>query len=174
MTTAPDLGQLAVLRPWLGRAEGLVGRRIADARQHAAAGSLGIATDRLRELTQQLTRHVSDARAHFYCTSFHDHRRAGLDPDVHDLTMAATPEGEAVARQATILRSDVVFDLVDMVSDAEAALQSATLAGGGEYLDSWASATRDRLDSRVRRELSDSQIVIFEAVGQILIKPELR
>ena len=61
-----------------------------------------------------------------------------------------------------------------MISDAEAALQSATLGGGGEYLDSWARATRDRLDSRVRRELSDSQIVIFEAVGQILIKPELR
>ena len=72
------------------------------------------------------------------------------------------------------MNRSIVFDLVDMVSDAEAALQSAALAGGGDFLESWAVDARDRIESRVRRELSDSQIAIFEAVGQILIKPELR
>ena len=52
--------------------------------------------------------------------------------------MAPTPDGEAAAPRATILGSNIVFDLVDIVSDAEAGLQSATLAGGGEFLESWA------------------------------------
>ena len=172
--TAPNPDHLAALRPWLDRAAGMVERRIADARQHAAAGSLPVATARLRELTQQLGRHVSDARAAFYRQSFADHARAGLDPDVHDLSMAPTPDGEAAARRATILGSNIVFDLVDIVSDAEAGLQSAILAGGGEFLESWAGTSRDRLDARVRSELSNSQIAIFEAVGQILVKPEFR
>jgi hypothetical protein len=88
--------------------------------------------------------------------------------------MRPTPEGEAVVRKATIMNRDIAFDLVDMVSDAEAGLKSAALAGGGEYLESWAETTRDRVASRVRTELSDSQIAIFEAVGQILIKPKPR
>lgn len=88
--------------------------------------------------------------------------------------MGPTAEGEAAARRATVLGSNIVFELVDLVSDAEAGLQSATLAGGGEFLESWATETRDRLDSRVRSELSNSQMAIFGAVGTILIKPELR
>jgi hypothetical protein len=172
--TAPDPELLAALRPTLDRAAGLVERRIADARQHAAAGSLSTATARLRELTGSLTRHVSDSRASFYRQSFARHARAGLDPDVHQVGMGPTPEGEAAVRNATIMNRDIAFDLVDMVSDAEAALQSAALAGGGEYLDGWAATTRDRIAARVRTELSDSQMAIYSAVGDILVKPELR
>jgi hypothetical protein len=172
--TAPNPDHLAALRPWLDRAEGMVDRRIADAKQHAAAGSLPTATARLRELTQSLSRHVSDARASFYRSSFAEHARAGLDPDVHQLGVGPTPEGEAAARRATIMNRSIVFDLVDLVSDAEAGLQSATLAGGGDYLETWAGEHRDRIESRVRRELSDSQIAIFHAVGTILVKPEFR
>ena len=172
--TTPNPEHLAALRPSLDRAAGMVERRIADAKQHAAAGSLPVATTRLRGPTHSLGRHVSDARASIYRHSFADHARAGLDPAVHDVSMGPTAEGEAAARRATMLGSNIVFELVDIVSDAEAGLQSATLAGGGEFLESWATETRDRLDSRVRSELSNSQIAIFGAVGTILIKPELR
>ena len=172
--TAPNPELLAALRPWLDRAEGLVERRIADARAHAAAGALPTATRRLRELTSSLVNHVGDARAHFYRSAFQQHARGGLDPDVHQVGLGPTAEGEAAARKATIMQRSIVFDLVDAMSDAEAGLQSAALAGGGDYLDAWAGENRDRLVGRVRGELSDSQIAIFEAVGQILIKPELR
>ena len=121
-----------------------------------------------------LTRHVSDARAHFYRSAFAQHRHAGLDPDVHQLGLAPTPEGEAAARRTEIMGRRYAFDLIDLVSDAEAALTSAALAGGGQHLENWTAENGDRLSSRVRSELSTSQIAIFEAVGQILIKPELR
>jgi hypothetical protein len=172
--TAPDPELLTALRPRIDRAVGLVERRLEDARAHAAAGSPPTATGRLRELTHSLTRHVSDSRAHFYRSAFAQHARKGLDPDVHDLGLGPTPEGEAAVRKATIMNRDIAFDLVDMVSDAEAGLQSAALAGGGDFLESWASESRDRIVSRVRTELSDSQIAIFEAVGHILVKPEFR
>jgi hypothetical protein len=174
VTTAPDLDLLRQLRPWLDRATGMIDRRIADARVHAAAGNLPAAERRLGELTESLTRHLGDARSHFYRSAFVAHRRNGLDPAIHDTAMAPTPEGEAASRSAEVLGRNYVHDVLDLVSDAQAGLQSATLAGGREYLDGWAREHRDRIESRARSELSNSQIAIFEAVRQILVKPEFR
>lgn len=172
--TAPNSELLAALRPWLDRAEGLVERRIADARAHATAGALPTAELRLRELTGSLNRHVADARAHFYRSAFQQHTRAGLDADVHQVGLGPTAEGEAVARRAEIMGRNYTIDLVDIVGDAQAGLQSAALAGGDDYLEAWAGENRDRLVGRVRSELSTSQIAIYQAVGDILVKSELR
>ena len=151
--TAPNPELLAALRPWLDRAEGLVERRLADARAHAAAGSLPTATRRLRELSGSLVNHIGDARGHFYRSAFGQHTRAGLDPDVHQLGLAPTAEGEAAARKAAVLGRSYVLDVVGLVADAEAGLQSAVLAGGGDYLEAWADESRGRLASRVRGTL---------------------
>ena len=113
-------------------------------------------------------------RPDFYRAAFAQHRGAGLNPDVHQTDLAPTPEGESAARRTTVLGRDYALDLTDLVSDAEAALTSASLAGGGDFLEAWAAENGGRLSSRVRSELSTSQIAIFEAVGQILVKPELR
>ncbi len=171
---APDLELLRALRPEADRAAGNVARRLADARQHAAAGNLPTANRRLSELTETLVRHVGDTRAHFYRAAFAQHRRIGLDPDIHDVTLTPDADGEAVVRKAAVLGRDYVADILDTVSDAQAGLQSAILAGGGDYLEVWEAEHRDRLTGRAAAELSNSQIAIFEAVGQILVKPELR
>ena len=164
----------AALRPWVNQAAGMIERRLSDARQYAAAGSLATAHARLSELAVSLKRHISDARAHYYRAAFAQHTRAGLDPAVHQLGLGPTAEGEAAARRAGIMGRDYAFDVVDIVSDAQASLVSATLAGGDQYLDAWSAENGRRLSSRARTELSDSQISIFHAVGQIFIKPELR
>jgi hypothetical protein len=165
------------LRPWTDRAAGLVQRRIEDARQHAAVGSLLTAEARLLDLLGSLTRHVSDARGHFYKQSFNMHGNAGLDPAVHQIGLWHTAEGEAVARTVPILGRS--YQVHDLVKDARAALQSAGLAEQSSgpdapYLENWAAEHGERIAARVSGELSNSQIAIFEAVGQILVKPEFR
>jgi hypothetical protein len=174
MITAPDPDLLRALRPEADRAAGIVARRLADAKVHAATGNLSTATRRLSELTESLSRHVADTRAHFYRAAFAQHRRIGLDPDIHDVTLQPDAESESYLRRAAVLGRDYVADFLDAVSDAQAGLQSAVLAGGGDYLEAWEGEHRDRLTSRATAELSNSQIAIFEAVGQILVKPEFR
>ncbi len=174
MITAPNPDLLRAFRPEADRAAGIVARRLADAKQHAAAGNLPTANRRLTELTESLTRHVADTRGHFYRAAFAQHRRIGLDPAIHQLDLVPDPEGEAVVRGAAVLGRDYRADILDSVSDAQAGLQSAVLAGGGDYLEAWEGEHRDRLTSRATAELSNSQIAIFEAVGQILVKPEFR
>ena len=178
------------LRPWTDRAAGMIDRRLADARAHAAAGKLDVGHRRLAELTGSLVQHVSDARAAFYRQAFRQHQ-AALDPDVHQLGLGPTHEGERAARTVAILGRNYFADITDLVEDARASLTSAALADqggdlhhflpheggggyGGSYLESWAQNNRDRLAGLTARNLSDAQIAIFEAVGQILIKPELR
>ena len=131
-----------------------------------ALGSLSTATARLGELSQQLVDHIGDARAHFYRAVFPRHRRDGLDPAIHDMTAAPTPEGETAVRRVEVLGQRYHEDVVDLVSDASAALESATLAGGGDWLEAWAGEQHDRLATRVHGELSNSQIAIHEAVGR--------
>jgi hypothetical protein len=165
---------MATLRPWRDRAARLVERRLDDARMHAAAGREATAKARLVELYGSLVRHVSDARGHFYRESFNQHQRAGLDPDIHELSVGPTHDGELAARNTPILGRPYDRDLLDLVEDADRALTSATLAGGGEFLTNWSTTHRDRLVGRANRELSDAQMAIFEAVGEVLVKPELR
>jgi hypothetical protein len=164
------------LRPWTDRAVGLVARRLDDARQHAAAGNLPTAEARLSELYGSLGRHVSDARAHFYRSSF---RAQVIDPEIHQFGLGSTQEGESAARTARILGRSYDLDFRDLVEDSRAALQSAGLAEQSSgpdapYLQIWAEEHRQRITARVAGELSNSQTAIFEAVRQILVKPEFR
>ncbi len=174
MTTVPDPELLRALRPEADRAAGIVARRLADAKTHAAVGNLPTANRRLAELTEAVTRHIGDTRAHFYRSAFAQHRRAGLDPAIHDVDLVPTFEGEAVVRQTPVLGRNYVADFLDQVADAQAGLQSAVLAGGGDWLENWETTHRESLTARATSELSNSQIAIFEAVGQILVKPEFR
>jgi hypothetical protein len=164
------------LRPWTDRAAGLVARRLDDARQHAAAGSLPTAEARLSELYGSLARHVSDARGHFYRSAFRAHE---IDPEIHQTGLGPSQDGEQAARNSPILGRSYDLDFRDLVEDARAALQSAGLAEQSSgpdapYLENWAEEHRQRITARVQGELSNSQIAIFEAVGQILVKPEFR
>ena len=116
----------------------------------------------------------SDARADFYHRAFGQHARAGLDPDIHQIGVGPTHDGEMAARNAIVLGAPYQREVRDLVEDAKAGLQSAALASGGDYLLNWALEHRERINGRIRRELSTSQIAIFEAVGQILVKTEVR
>ena len=166
----------AALRPWTARAAGLVVRRLDDAHQHAVAGKLPTAEQRLSELYGSLAKHVSDARASFFRQAFRQHE---LDPELHQVGLGPTPEAEAAARDAQILGRSYDLDFRDLVEDARAGLQSAALAEQSSgpdapYLQNWAAEHQQRITARVQGELSNSQIAIFEAVGQILVKPEFR
>jgi hypothetical protein len=162
----------SALRPWTDRAAAMVRRRIEDARLHAAAGNLPTVTARLTELAWSLKRHVGDARSQFYHAAFGQHDRQ--NPELHQVGLGPDAGGERAAREARILGRDYGADITDLVEDANTALQSAALAGGGDFLASWATEHVQRISSRVHGELSNSQIALFEAVGQILITPEFR
>ena len=166
----------AALRPWTDRAGRMIERRLDDARAHAAAGQIPTANRRMTELFGSLAGHVADAKGHFYRQAFQQHSRAGLDPAVHQLDLGPDQVGEQAARQAAILGWKHADQLLDVISDAQASLTSAALAdqNGGSFLGGWAEQHRDRLAALTARQLSDAQIAIFEAVGQILIRPELR
>jgi hypothetical protein len=161
-------------------ARGLIHTWLEDAVQHASAGQLGRANQRVDELRVDLSRHLSDARASFYHSAFHLHRQRGLSPDTHDLSIGPHPAGEAVARGTPLFGRDLYDDLGDQLEDAKAALQSATLASGepaaepSTWLESWRADQAERIGGTMHRMLSDSRIAIFEAVGQILVKPEFR
>ena len=148
--TAPDRELLAALRPWLDRAEGLVDRRLADARAHAAAGSLPTAENRLRELTGSLNRHVGDARAISTGRPSASTAAAASTPTSTSSGWHRPRKGRRRRDGRPIMGRDYTIDLVDLVGDAQAGLQSAALAGGGEYLDAWQLGHRDRLVGRVR------------------------
>jgi len=165
-----------LLRPWTNRAAAVIERRIADARVHAAAGELPTAVRRLAELHGSLTQHVSDGRAAFYRQAFRQHP---IDPDVHQLGLGPDHHGELAARSAQILGRHYRDELLDLVSEAQASLTSAALADetglhDGSFLASWQQQHRNRLAAVTAAQLSNAQIAIFEAVGQILVKPELR
>ncbi len=169
----------AALRPWTDRAARLIERRLDDARAHAADGQIPTATRRLTELARVLSQTVSDARASFYRQAFQQHTRAGLDPDVHRFGLGPDHEGELAARSAPILGRVYGNELLDVIADAQAAMTSAALADqggalGGGFLPNWAVQYRDRLIGLAAGHLSSGQISIFHAVGQILIRPELR
>ena len=66
MIAAPNPDLLRVVRPETDGAAGIVARRLADAKTHAAAGNLPTANRRLSDLTESLIRQVADTRGHFY------------------------------------------------------------------------------------------------------------
>lgn len=170
------------LRPWLNRARGMVDRRFADARAHAAGGRLEDAQSRLDELTRSLSGHISDARATFYRDAFKWHR-SHLDPEIHLMDELPYADGEAVARLVKIGGRDAYADLGHLVDKAKHALAVAHAAADDHrvqpdlrdtILSAWEVTNRDGVHHFARSTLSDSAVAIHQAVGRILIKPERR
>lgn len=170
------------IRPWLQRARGMIDRRFADARSHAANAKLTEAHARLDELNRGLAEHVSDARAAFYRDAFAWHRQR-LDPEIHLMDERPYPDGEVVVRLAKIGGRDVYADLIRLVNRAKMALAVAANAAADErvspdlrdtMLSAWEVTHRDGVHHFVRGALSDSQITLHNAIGHVLIRPELR
>ena len=169
------------LRPWTARAANLVSSRLRNAQAHAGDDNDELAASRLFELHQALVNHVSEARGTFYRRAFAHHRR-DLDPEIHQVDLGPTAEGEDVARQARILGRDFGTDVAELLKQAGAhlALASAEVRRRNRShtqamaLDTWFATNRDRLTSRARRELSNSQMALHHAIGHLLLKPELR
>jgi hypothetical protein len=180
-TPTPQQQELeSILRGWLGPSSVLIWRRLEDAAARASAGRLPTAEARVLELGGELVRRIGDARGHFYWSAFDLHRRGGLDPAIHDLNVSPDRDGEQVARTARVFGRDPRIEIVDLHDDARAALQSAALADErpsvepSSWLENWRTEFTNRITGTVHRMLSDSQIALFEAVGQILVKPEFR
>ena len=168
-------------RAW--HADALIGSRLADARAHAERGDLPTAKERLDELGGTLIERHGEARGHFYRRSFALHRQVGLDPTVHQVELQPTAEGERAVRGATIFGRNLPLDIRDLVADSAASLTSTTLAANdprtpahqaAALWSTWQAEQQRRLVGHARRELSDAQIAIFNAVGRILIRPDLR
>jgi hypothetical protein len=164
-------------------ADALVGWRLADARAHAERGDLPAARERLGELRGALGQKLREARVSFYRGAFSHYRADGLDPAVHDMGLQPTPEGADVVRTAQIFGRDIGNDIDDLVEDTSAALTSAALAATNErtpavgraaVMGAWETAHRGRLVGLAKRELSDSQMAIHEAVGRMFVLPNLR
>jgi hypothetical protein len=163
--------------------DALVGSRLADARAHAERSDLPTAKARLGELGNSLIVKIRDARAHFYRRSFALHRATGLDQDVHQVGLQPTPEGEHIVRNAKILGRVLEFDVDDLVRDSAASLTSVILSAEHTTIpasaaramwSSWQDCHHRSLVGLAKRELSDAQIAIHEAVGRMFLLPNLR
>lgn len=173
---------LVTIRPWLDRARDMVDRRFADAHSHAAAGRIPDALARLDELTRALSGYLSDARGTFYRDAYRWHRQR-LDPAIHQMDAQPSIDGEYMARVVKIGGRDAYKDLRRLVDRAKMALGVAASAAGdarvggnlGEsILSAWEVTHREDVYQFARVTLSDSQMALHNAVGHVLIKPELR
>ena len=160
----------AALRPWISRTSERIVRRVRDARRHAEAGFPDVAHLRLTELQGGLWNDLSNARAWFYHQAFAVHR-LGFDPGVHQ-EIHPDQAGEHVARTAQIGTVDHYAGIDQHIEDARRSLRLAVNAGTG--LEGWELRHRHRLTAHVRGALSDSQVGLHEAIGHLMIKPELR
>jgi len=175
-----------LLVPWLVRARTLVTDRLADARLHAASSNVVAAHARLDEIDRRLLDPreglLSRARTEFFRDAFRLHRLTGLDPASHDLAMGPTPEGEKFARTAPISGVDQVAQLRHLIEGARDGLglvaSTDRPTDGAAIRDArwgtWERANADEINSAIRVALSDAQITLFELVGHLLVKPELR
>lgn len=135
--------------------------------------SVPAAHARLAELAMSLAAHVGDARATFYRTAFDAQKRA-IGPE-HRSDVVADARGERAARTATIGRTDHYAEIATAISDAAAGLRLVVATGyDATALQLWEGTHRDRIGTAVDAALTDSQIAIFEAVGRLLIRPDLR
>ncbi len=169
------------LLPWTNRAAALVARRVADARAHAQAGSIGDAHSRLDELRDGLLGPrrddpaglLRDARAAFYLAAFAEH--APLDETIHQADLGPSDADAEWIRTAPQLDADWAR-LEAVLTEARGHLSRSAAATGGraDVLAGWEARHRDRLTATTRGMLSDSQMAIHHVVGRLLVKPELR
>jgi hypothetical protein len=174
----------AALFPWLKRSLGLIERRLADARAHSEAGWPELARERLDELQGGLLSAaesagglIRDARASFFRQAISHHERvmdpAAIDPD---FPMSVFPEGEHAVRTVAVGGRHEWNQLGALLAEARASLPlrglSADLSGVAHA--GWENRHREAIQGWTRAVLSDSQMVIHNVVGHLMLRPELR
>lgn len=171
-------GELAAASTTAAR---LIERRLRDARSHAEAGIMHDAGDRLDELAESLTGHLRASRRTFYRAAWEDQVKR-LDPAIVR-TDVAPSDDDTEAETAPIGGEDQASAIVDLIERARRELVLTTgihqhktdsnlmlpIAIGG-----WERRHRDALTAGMEMHLSDAQVCLYQAVGRLLVKPELR
>jgi hypothetical protein len=177
-----------VLRPWVARTARLIADRLADARVHSEAGRTFEANSRLNELRRDLLDApaadggslLSNARAAFYRQAFH---AEPFDPAIHR-ELRPDPAGELAARFSLIGGRNQYIDGRLKIEEAIGSLRGlgdvATIMRDSKppehwrrQYDSWQARHTEGLTAHIRGTLSDAQMSLYSAVGQLRIKPEL-
>ena len=173
-TSATDPAD-ALLAAWSIRAATQVRRRLRDARAHAEAGRLTDASERIGELAADLVHDVMrPARGEFYRDAFTAALLDG-DPRIVDTAIRPTTEGRQAAQMAPIAGRDQAAELQAALAGAANELHLAANAESpAEWYAGWERRHGEALNGRVRSDLSDAQIALREAIGQIVIRPEFR
>lgn len=174
------------LRPWIARAQDVIKHRIADARAHGQNGALELALSRLDELERELLYPdrglLASARTTFYRQAYDQQRASGLDPAFFNADDGPGPADEKTAREHTIVGRDQYADIRGLIDSARDELELAAAidrtsddpSARASRWRNWEQDHRQTLWSEARSAFSDAQIELFEAVGQILLKPDLR
>ena len=167
------------LRSHIRRAQTLVARRLADARSHAAAGSALAASSRINELGEGLVFALANVRSQFDRRAFHHHR----DLAIHDTEACPSQEGEQFARTAAIAGRDQYRDEAGPLAEAIAHLHTARAAAVDDrtshqlraaMLAGWGCRHRPQITRHVQTALPDAQMAIHHALGEALVRKELR
>jgi hypothetical protein len=142
-------------------------------------GELADASDSLDELKGDLVDHLADARCSFYRDAF-PAQWAILDPEIVDPDMGPTEDGVEIAGTAPILGEDQAGHIDAIV---ERARQEIMLTAG-VYADapdarmaaykSWVIRYGESIGLTMEASLSNAQVALYEAVGRLLIRKELR
>jgi hypothetical protein len=167
------------LKPHVDKVTLLIKRRLRAARSHADASLLVDANDALDELKEQLLASLLLARQEFYTQAF-PAQWSRLDPEIVDPEKGPTEEGLEQATSFPILNSDQASDLALAVERARKELMLAAGAYAQEILmrplayANWERTHRDAITIAAIMALSNAQVALFQAVGRLLIKKELR
>jgi hypothetical protein len=139
---------------------------------------VGDAGARLDELERFLVREVlRPARREYYRDAFPT-VAADLPPELLDSTVTPSAEGPDSAATAPITVSDQAKMIKTAVDEARHGLKLAAVTSFGDAAikpvvhETWERRHRSAIGSTVRLILSDAQIALREAVGQIVIKSE--
>jgi hypothetical protein len=176
------------LLPWVAAADQLIADRLADARAHAEGGATYEANQRIAELWRDLLDDqsgagslLSNARASFYTEAF---LVDSFDPEIHR-TIAPDKAGELTARFSPIGGRNQYVDARLLLEDAGGSLRalvaSRTIVGESKPPDlwrgqfqAWQARHTDTITRHMRGALSDAQMALRSAVGQLRVKPELQ
>jgi hypothetical protein len=171
--------QAAVLVPWLRRAGNVVSSRVHDARSHASDGMTGKADERLTELAVSLRYLLESARSEFYTKAFTTQLML-LDRRLVIPGLGPTTEGEQAARLAPIQGVDQASTIAASVEKARRELALAVAATYNQPpqravgLEVWEKRHAKLIATTANLALGTSQVALFQAVGQLLIRPEIR
>ena len=171
--------QAIVLGPWLKRARQVVDSRVKDASAHASAGLAAKANERLTELAVSLRALLETARGEFYMKAFTTQMLV-LDPSILIKGVGPTREGEYAARVAAIAGVDQASTISAAVEKArrELMLAEATLhhreAMRPAVFAQWEIKHSKSINSVTSMALGTSQVALFHAVGQLMVRPEIR